>query len=52
MKSALNNKKANSLAKSGWIDDLSEEEEKVLEHSARIDKLMARGKKLKIGILE
>ena len=43
------------LAKSGWIDDLTEEEEAVLKHSAELDNYMKSGKlnkKIKIGILD
>ena len=43
----------NTLAKSGWIDDLTEEEEAVLKHSAEIDQFMkSKNKKIKIGILD
>jgi len=48
----LEQDKATDIAKSGWIDELSEEEEKVLAHSARIDKLIKENKPIKIGILE
>ena len=41
-----------SLANSDWINELSEEEEKVLKHSARVDTLMKSGKTIKIGILK
>jgi len=42
-----------SLAKSGWIDDLSEEEEKVLKRTHELDeKLRASKNPIKIGILK
>jgi len=46
-------KEVNRLARSKWIDDLSEEETKVLIHAHSLDKSMANGgKKIKIGLLE
>lgn len=42
-----------SLAKSGWIDDLSEEEEKVLIKTHALDeKLRSSKNPIKIGILK
>ena len=42
-----------SLAKSGWIDDLSEEEEKVLKKTHALDeKLRSSKDAIKIGILK
>ena len=52
MKSVLNNKKVSIIAKSSWIDELSEEEEEVLRHSAKIDNAMKLGEPIKIGILK
>ena len=43
-------KRATDIANTAWIDELSEEEEKVLKHSARVDLLMRHNKKIKIGI--
>ena len=44
----LEQKKVSDIIKSGWIEELSEEEEKVLKHGARIDKLIKENKKIKI----
>jgi len=46
----LNNKKASDIAKSQWIDELSEEEEKVLSRGAKIDNYLKTHKNLKINI--
>jgi len=52
MKSILDNKKATDIAKSLWINELSEEEETVLRKAAQIDSKMRAGKSIKIGSLE
>jgi len=42
-----------SLAKSGWIDDLSEEEEKVLRKTHAVDEKLRTSKEpIKIGLLK
>lgn len=50
-----NNAFAKSIARSSWIDDLSEEEQKVLEIGHKIDTLMRQGKydkRIKVGVLD
>jgi len=44
----LKQNKTSDIIKSGWIAELSEEEEKVLKHGARIDKLIKENKKLRL----
>ena len=46
--------KEKNITHSGWIDDLSEEEEKVLAMGHKLDAEMKSGKrdKIKVGILD
>ena len=45
-------KKVSSITKSTWIDELSEEEEKVLKRSAEMDNEIKKNKKLNVGLLD
>lgn len=55
MSSILTRNKTKNIAHSGWIDELSEEEEKVLKHGAAIDAYMKSKKSsklMKVGMLD
>ena len=52
MKTIADLKTTKGIANSSWIDELSEEEEYVLRHGAKIDAAMKKNNPIKIGILE
>jgi len=52
MKTIADLKTTKGIANSSWIDELSEEEEIVLKHGAKIDAAMKKRTPIKIGLLK